>query len=235
MHVLQDEARIGFGSSGEGGVQLQREARRAAGGDRVQIAEQRGGRQLEVVLDDLRRKMLLDGLPDMAEARELGVDCAAHIGGGSPDLRRLAQVEARSVQIDDVGRKGDERRRIEDGILIEAAVFGLVKRRLEAGGEKEDLQQLDEFVGGGTAEDGDAHRLQAFRGGELAAQASAAKQKIVERELVYIHNNRVHSSMIHSGRLEPSLVYRYSRGPLRFDVAGSGINRGSHREGARER
>ena len=91
------------------------------------------------------------------------------------------------MDVDDVRSEGDKVGGVVHGILVEAAVLGLVELRLEPGGEQQDFQQLYNLLRGGTAQDCDADGLEVCASGKLAAEALSLEQEIVGGELIGMH------------------------------------------------
>ena len=89
------------------------------------------------------------------------------------------------------GANDDKGGGVKDGILVEAAIFGLVECWLKSVGEEKDFQQFDDFIGGGAAQNGDANRLQSLDCGKLPAQALSFQKEVVDGKLVKAHSGRL--------------------------------------------
>jgi hypothetical protein len=111
--------------------------------------------------------------------------------------RHLLHVEAGSVDVDDIRGKRDKVSGVQDCVLVESAVLGLVEGRLKAGCQEKNLQQINDFVGGGAAQDGDADGLQALDCGELSAQTLPLQEKVVDGKLFNAQRGLLLTSLEH--------------------------------------
>ena len=205
-YIVQEKAWIGLSGAGKRGVQLEDEAGSSSAGNRIPVAKDGVSRHLEIVLDNLSRKVLVDGLPNLPVTREFCIQIALQVGGRCTHRWHVLHVELGGVDVDDVRRKLDQVGRVMDGVLVETAILGLVESRLKSRGEEQYLQQLDDLIGGGTAENCDADLLQAFVGGELAAQTFPLEQEIVNGKLIDAHKGRNLTSLEYPARMPLSTV-----------------------------
>ena len=73
------------------------------------------------------------------------------------------------------------------GLLIELAILGLKERRLKAGLQQMQLQQVNELIRSGAAQHRNANGLQAFAGRKLASQAAPLADHLLYVERIERH------------------------------------------------
>src|ERR1700733_14882404 len=106
------------------------------------------------------------------------------------------------MNVNNVRFEVDQRLRIEDGVLVKAAIFGRMEDWTKAGREQEEFPEADDFIGGGTAQNSDFDFPKPLSGSESSLQGSALYQYVIDGGEVKIE----HTPMLY--RVKPSPMHR---------------------------
>src|ERR1019366_9048771 len=146
----------------------------------VHIAKWSVRGQFKIVLDYLATDAAFQRIPDRAKSQKLRIDLRRQVCFSSA-CSEGGNVVVRSVKVNDVRAKVDERLRIMDRIYVIAAIFRLVKSGRKAIRQQKKLEQVNQCNGCRAAQHRKANWLQIRPRDKLSAQTAPLHHQIIKR------------------------------------------------------